>query len=62
MIDRQKGQIIFECDNCTETLETGTMDFDEANQKRREEGWGTIKTKDGVWEHYCPVDREKMRC
>lgn len=57
-IDRYKGYIIFECDRCHETLETGTREFNEALNELNNEGWRAQKVfpdtrGDGVWRHYC---------
>lgn len=52
MIDRQRGKIIFECDTCSEVLDTDESDFDQANAARREAGW-TVRVVNGEWEHYC---------
>lgn len=53
MMDRQKGQIIFECDSCDETLETETNDLAEANACRKREGWGASQIGND-WIHACP--------
>lgn len=52
MIDRQRGKIVFECDSCSNVLDTGESDFDQANAMRREEGW-LASVQHGEWSHYC---------
>jgi hypothetical protein len=52
MLDRQKGEIVFCCDVCGETLEARTSNFDEANNLLKLEGWRAIKRGE-EWDHYC---------
>lgn len=53
MLDRQKGDIVFECDGCGEVLETGTGDFDAARNLMRREQWSSVRV--GVtWQNFCP--------
>lgn len=59
MIDRQKGQIVFECDSCPATLESNTDNFTDAWNKAKAEGWKTHKIG-AIWVHACDrceVDR-----
>jgi hypothetical protein len=51
-VDRQKGNIIFECDACNETLETNTSNWDAAMNMLRHGGWKARK-EDEEWVHYC---------
>jgi hypothetical protein len=51
-IDRQYGKINFECDNCGDTIETESKDFDEAMSAMRADGWRSVRD-DGAWKHYC---------
>lgn len=51
-IDRQKGDIIFECDACGETFETNQADFNTGFGMIKRAGWRARKIKD-VWSHYC---------
>lgn len=52
MIDRQHGKIVFECDACSETLETETDDWSDANNQRKDCGW--IAQQVGRdWVHFC---------
>jgi hypothetical protein len=53
MLDRQHGEIIFTCDNCSEVLDTHQRTFDEARDVFSLEGWRSLK--DGqIYVHYCP--------
>ena len=52
MLDRQKGDVVFECDGCGEVLETGQADFGAALSLLRRDGWRAVKAGDD-WEHYC---------
>lgn len=55
MLHRQKGQIIFECNECGETLDTGTGDFDAAKAKLDAEEWKASKEPNmAEWDHTCP--------
>lgn len=52
MLDRQHNNLIFECDSCSEVLETETRDFSEALRLMRNAGWRAAKI--GVdWVHTC---------
>ena len=65
MLDRQKGNIVFECDGCDDVLDTGTSNFDAAVNLLNREEWRSKKTvrldapgsrpddKKDEWEHYC---------
>lgn len=56
MMDRQHGQLVFECDNCDETLETDEGDFSEALAVFRRANWKAEKV--GLdWVHTCPACR-----
>lgn len=52
MLDRQKGNIVFECDSCADTLDTGTGNFEAAKNLLDREGWRARKDN-GDWEHFC---------
>lgn len=52
MLDRQKGNIVFECDGCGEVLETETANFDAARNMMKREGWRAECVKN-IWSHYC---------
>jgi hypothetical protein len=43
MLDRQKGDIVFECNACGDVLETNQADFDVARVIFRREGWRIIR-------------------
>lgn len=54
MMDRQfGGKIVFECDMCDATLETGMTEFDDARLMLKSEGWKARKVAD-EWVHGCP--------
>jgi hypothetical protein len=46
VIDRQKGEVVFECDGCGATEDTGTGDFTAALNMVKREGWHAIKEGD----------------
>jgi hypothetical protein len=45
-------EIVFECDECGDNLETGTNDWDEALDYMRDNDW-TAQKIDDVWCHFC---------
>lgn len=53
MIDRQHGEILFECDACPETIETGESEWNDAMRLFRNEGWRAEKVGED-WIHLCP--------
>lgn len=53
VLDRQGGDVYFECDGCGEVLETGTGDFSSALNLMRRERWRAVKFGED-WNHYCP--------
>jgi tRNA U54 and U55 pseudouridine synthase Pus10 len=60
VLDRQKPDlIVFECDYCDDTIETGTADFDDAMEKFRDEGWHSRKVG-GDWKHACPKHEKDL--
>ena len=54
MIDRQYSGIIFECDGCSETLETSQTDWDQAMVRFRAQRWRAEKVGSD-WVHLCPA-------
>lgn len=58
--EREGGDIVFVCDGCPETLETGYSTWSYANGVRQEEGWkalplGTHGARGAEeWTHLCP--------
>jgi len=52
MLDKQKGEFVFECDMCGNTLETGTSNFEAARNLLRRERWVAYKSNDD-WKHLC---------
>jgi hypothetical protein len=59
MLDRQNGDIVWECDGCGDTLETETDDFDIARDMLKSEQWTTAK-HGGEWVHFCPDCRDQL--
>ena len=53
MIDRQHGEIVYECDSCTETLETCEPDWNDAKRQFDDAGWRAYKAG-ADWVHECP--------
>lgn len=54
MLDRQKGDYIFQCDGCYAVLETNTSNFTAAINLLRREGWKShLRDGDEDWKHYC---------
>lgn len=52
MMDKQKGDFVFECDVCGKVLETDQADFGVAINMMKRQGWTTRKLgKD--WLHGC---------
>jgi hypothetical protein len=52
-LHRDRGEIIFECEACDETHETGTRDFDDALADLRRQNWRVCRHR-GDWAHLCP--------
>lgn len=52
MIDRQYGNLLFECDSCPDIFQTDTDDFSDAWEKAKCEGWKTRKLGN-LWVHAC---------
>lgn len=52
MLRRERGKIVFECDDCGEIMDSGTADFADALEELRKEGWRPVQ-REGVWEHMC---------
>lgn len=53
MLTRIHGKIQFECDDCSDVLDTEESDFSDALRAMRNEGWHSEKEADD-WSHYCP--------
>lgn len=60
MIDRQHGEVVFECDSCNETLPTGETEFGDAMALFRREGWRAEKVGED-WTHLCPQHAGRRR-
>jgi Zn finger protein HypA/HybF involved in hydrogenase expression len=50
-----KGEVVFTCDACDDTLETGEDDFSTARAVYRREGWANRKLAEDEWENRCPT-------
>lgn len=59
MLDRQHGDVVFECDGCTATLETNTSNFDAARNALTRADWKTRKIGED-WCHFCPNCERKL--
>lgn len=57
MLTRIHGKIVFECEGCSETLETDERDFSEAKDILDNSGWKARLTGRD-WSHYCPLCRD----
>jgi len=44
----------FQCDTCSDYIETEEEDFDEALRAARAAGWRVYKGPDKEWAHACP--------
>ena len=53
MIDRQHGAIVYECDGCETTLETGEDEWTPALAMLKRDGW-KIEKVGTDWLHLCP--------
>jgi hypothetical protein len=55
MIARDRGDIVFQCDDCGELLETLTGNFGAARNLMKREGWCSIRLQvEGEdWSHFC---------
>jgi hypothetical protein len=51
-----KGHVVFTltCDHCEDECEEPFETFDEVLDYKRENGWATLKSKDGYWVNLCP--------
>jgi Fe2+ or Zn2+ uptake regulation protein len=58
MLDRQKGNFIFECEGCGSILETNTGDWDSALNVLRRNKW-KARIYGGEWHHECSECQEK---
>lgn len=47
------------CDGCPEWVETETTIFKNIMTVLKEHGWVVQMNGDGVWNHYCPLCKEK---
>jgi hypothetical protein len=52
MLDRQHGNVIFECDDCGEVLDTKTSNFEAAHNLMKRQGWAAQLVNE-QWQHFC---------
>jgi len=53
-IDQVKEHVVFHCDTCPDSLDTGVSTFDEAILKLRGAGWAFYKELgEEQWKHRC---------
>lgn len=58
-LDRVHGDVVFICDTCDETLDTGEHEFEDARVVLREAGWQTRRER-GDWLHECPGCQKEL--
>jgi hypothetical protein len=58
--ERIKGCIAFYCDlpGCTESVETGEREFNEASASVKADGW-CFRKRGAVWKHFCHYTHEE---
>lgn len=49
---RDRGFIVFQCDQCKETHETGTVEFNRAKDRMKDLEW-SFRPDRGNWLHFC---------
>jgi hypothetical protein len=57
MLTRIGGKIVFECDQCADTLDTEESDFGDALGVMRDSGWKAVKIGQD-WSHRCDACKE----
>jgi hypothetical protein len=58
MKDVQKGNIVFECDGCSDVIDTNIGDGESAMNVFKREGWQAQKGEDETWFHWCKKCKE----
>jgi hypothetical protein len=53
MLDRQKGDIVFQCDGCFAVLETNQVDWGTPRNIIKKSGWEAQESGE-EWVHFCP--------
>lgn len=53
IISKFSNDIVFDCDNCNELIDTGTKIFRDALDFIKSEGWIISRDEDGEWVHFC---------
>lgn len=59
MNTRIHGKHVFECDLCSEVLDTEQREWSSAFNVFREAGWQSAKVDDGH-RHHCPACKDKQ--
>lgn len=55
MLKKTKGgESCWECDNCGDAAYSGTLEFADAWQQLKDQGWRAVKDEDDEWTHFCP--------
>ena len=57
-ITKDRGNIVFECDCCSETLDTEEKDFEDAMRTAKDNGFKAICIY-GEWKHICSKECEE---
>lgn len=60
MIRRNRGEIVFECNDCGAEMETGEKSFPDALAAMKDAGWRSVKDEDeeGGFAHQCDDCRD----
>ncbi len=53
--------IVFECDICGDSLDTGETEFSESLHVKKQEEWTSRKDEDGDWIDVCSSCKVEMR-
>ena len=51
---RQRGKIVFLCDDCGAEYNTMTDDFRDGLEDAKSDGWVVRQSPAGEWQHFCP--------
>lgn len=59
-VQREYGEIIFECDECGALLDTHTKDWQESKSVLERDNWSYARDDDtNEWLHFCETCSEK---
>lgn len=53
MVCKFSDDIVFNCDNCGELIDTETKSFRDSLDFIKSEGWIISKDEEGKWMHFC---------